>query len=208
MCFIQTSTQIVPEMIGYKVVIKLENDYFNVFTVNLEDTEDKIPVRVCSTCDILLKGLSTFGPGYSFFESLKAANWLARVLSYRSCYKYEVLKIKAIRQHRFDFLQGDAGTRLPVDAFYPDLSLVIEFMEKQHSESVNFFDRKETVSGISRGEQRKKYDALRKKLIPANGLKILIFDYSEFEHTGRKKLVRIRERDLSVVQDKLNYNGF
>jgi hypothetical protein len=120
----------------------------------------------------------------------------------------EVLKRKAIRQHRFEFLRGDAGTMLPVDAFYPELRLVIEFMEKQHTESVKFFDRKVTVSGISREDQRKKYDALRIKLIPANGLKLLTFDYSEFEHTSRKKLVRNREMDLKVVRNKLNFLGF
>jgi len=42
----------------------------------------------------------------------------------------EVLKLKAHRQHRFDFLKGDSGTRLPVDAYYPSLNLVIEFKER------------------------------------------------------------------------------
>ena len=30
----------------------------------------------------------------------------------------EVLGLKASRQHRFDFLKGDTGVRLPVDAYY------------------------------------------------------------------------------------------
>ena len=37
----------------------------------------------------------------------------------------EVLKQKAFRQHRFDFLKGDSGTKLPVDAYYSSLNLVI-----------------------------------------------------------------------------------
>ena len=71
----------------------------------------------------------------------------------------EILEEKGKRQHRFDFLRGDPGkhgrsTRLPVNAFYESQKLVVEYMERQHAESVPFFDRRLTVSGISRGEQR------------------------------------------------------
>ena len=38
----------------------------------------------------------------------------------------EVLGLKASQQHRFDFLVGDSGTKLPVDAYYEDLNLVVE----------------------------------------------------------------------------------
>ena len=48
----------------------------------------------------------------------------------------ELLGITASRQHRFEFLKGDAGTKLPVDAYYKPLNLVIEYREKQHSEQV------------------------------------------------------------------------
>jgi hypothetical protein len=42
----------------------------------------------------------------------------------------EALELNALRQHTFDFLRGDArpgkiGQRLPVDAYYPSLQLVI-----------------------------------------------------------------------------------
>ena len=41
-----------------------------------------------------------------------------------------ILGIKALRQHRFPFLLGDPGragrrVQLPVDAYYPDLNLVV-----------------------------------------------------------------------------------
>jgi hypothetical protein len=52
-----------------------------------------------------------------------------------------VLSLKAKRQYRFDFLQGDSGRRLPVDAYYKisgDRKLVIEYREMQHSEPVAF----------------------------------------------------------------------
>lgn len=115
----------------------------------------------------------------------------------------EVLKQKSFRQHRFDFLRGDSGTKLPVDAYYPDLELVIEFREKQHSEEVKFFDRRQTVSGMGRGEQRKLYDQRRRDILPQNGIRLIEFDYSEFEHSRGKKLLRKRAEDLKVIIKKL-----
>jgi len=53
-------------------------------------------------------------------------------------------------------LIGDARKRgirrqLPVDAYYPTLRLAVEYRERQHSEPVPFMDRRQTVSGCSRG---------------------------------------------------------
>ncbi|MBL7694843.1 MAG: hypothetical protein JNK91_08350 [Ferruginibacter sp.] len=115
----------------------------------------------------------------------------------------KVLKQKAMRQHMFDFLCGDSGTRLPVDAYYPNLNLVIEFREKQHTEAVKFFDKKQTVSGVGRGEQRKLYDQRRRKVLPLNGIKLIEFDYSEFEHTRGKRLIRNKKSDLAIIEKAL-----
>ena len=123
----------------------------------------------------------------------------------------EVLGCIASRQHTFDFLLGDlhkdgiSRTRLPVDAYYASLSLVIEFMEKQHTEGVTHFDKPNvmTISGVSRGEQRRIYDKRRRDLLPKHGLKIIEFDYSEFEHTSSKQLLRNRESDLGAIREKL-----
>ena len=115
----------------------------------------------------------------------------------------EVLKQRGLRQHRFDFLRGDTGVKLPVDAYYPALNLVVEYMERQHSEPVKFFDRRETVSGMSRGEQRKKYDALRQTEIPKQGIHLELFSYADFEHNGAKRLLRNRERDFGIIKKKL-----
>ena len=57
----------------------------------------------------------------------------------------EVLGLKASRQHRFDFLTGDTGCKLPVDAYYEEKKLVVEYHEKQHTEDVPFFNRKKTA---------------------------------------------------------------
>ena len=102
----------------------------------------------------------------------------------------EILKEKGLRQHRFDFLRGDTGSKLPVDAYYPGLNLVIEYREKQHTETVTFWDKKSTASGISRGEQRKRYDERRRTEIPANGIHLLEIDYSQFDYRNNKQLIR------------------
>lgn len=115
----------------------------------------------------------------------------------------EVLNMKAKRQYRFDFLKGDAGTKLPVDAFYQTLDLVIEYCEKQHSEEVKFFNKRETVSGVNRGEQRKIYDQRRRDVLPQHNLMFIEFNYHEFEHDHAKRLKRNKERDMEVIRKKL-----
>ena len=115
----------------------------------------------------------------------------------------EVLKHKSLRQHRFDFLRGDTGVKLPVDAYYPTLNLVIEYYERQHSESVPHFDKRMTASGISRGEQRKLYDERRRIELPKNGIDLIIFDYTEFQHTSGKRLIRDTVNDTEVIKRKL-----
>lgn len=115
----------------------------------------------------------------------------------------EVLQLKAFLQHRFDFLKGDAGTKLPVDAYYPTLKLVVEFRERQHTEDVKFFDRRQTGSGVGRGEQRKLYDQRRRELLPKNGIQLLEIGYDDFEHSSKKKLFKNREADLKVIREKL-----
>ena len=118
-----------------------------------------------------------------------------------------VLGQTARRGHRFDFLRGDVsrtGRRaaLPVDAYYPDLKLVIEYHEQQHSTAAPFFDRRATPSGVSRGEQRKYYDDLRRKLLPQHGIELVVLDYREFSHDRRGRLLRVPE-DRKVIEDRL-----
>ena len=114
---------------------------------------------------------------------------------------------KAARQHCFDFLRGDEGSRgtsrmLPVDAWYPQLSLVIEYRERQHSEAVQFFDRKETVSGMSRGDQRRLYDQRRREVLPVHGINLVEFDFFDFSHGSNRRLRR-EAADADIVAQKL-----
>lgn len=118
----------------------------------------------------------------------------------------EVLGNKASQQHSFDFLKGDTGRKLLVDAYYKELNLVVEYYEKQHTESVSFFDKpnKTTVSGVNRNKQRKIYDERRKTELPKHGINLVIISYSDFGSS--KKLKRNKEADIKVVQQILqNY---
>lgn len=115
----------------------------------------------------------------------------------------EVLKAQSNRQARFDFLLGDTGRKLPVDAYYPELGLVIEYKEKQHFESVAFFDKRITASGCSRRQQRLRYDQRRRDILPKNALCLIELSYFDFEHGSNKRLKRNRQDDLKVVLKKL-----
>ena len=117
----------------------------------------------------------------------------------------EVLKVKGLRQHKFDFLKGDSGRKLPVDIYYEDSKLVIEYREYQHSNAVKHFDKpdKMTVSGVHRGEQRKIYDQRRRDVLPANKIMLIEIDYSDFECDGRNRIVRDGERDMRIIKNKL-----
>lgn len=116
----------------------------------------------------------------------------------------EILQLKASRQHHFDFLRGDTGIKLPVDAYYKSLNLVIEYREKQHTEEVKFFDHKMTSSGVTRDVQRRLYDERRRVKLPENGIKLIEIDYLHLEHFGSKKLIRNREVDFEIIKELLN----
>ncbi|WP_202183116.1 hypothetical protein [Chitinophaga solisilvae] len=124
----------------------------------------------------------------------------------------KVLRLASLRQYnQFDFLLGDIGKngkcrRLPVDAYYEKLHLVIEYREKQHTEKVTFFDKPDvlTVSGVHRGEQRKIYDERRRTLIPMNGLTLIEISYSDFNYNHQKRIMRNEEQDIKVIRRLLH----
>jgi hypothetical protein len=117
----------------------------------------------------------------------------------------EVLGAKGSRQHRFPFLTGDTGRALPVDVYYPQHNLVIEYLEKQHSEAVKFFDKpdKLTASGVPRSEQRKIYDERRRTILPQHGIRLIALPYSMFACTSAGKLCRNRSEDLAAIRSAL-----
>ncbi len=121
-----------------------------------------------------------------------------------------VLGLTSSRQHKFNFLLGDpnlsgVAVKLPVDSFYEELNLVIEYRERQHTESVKFFDKPDriTVSGVHRGEQRKIYDERRRQILPKNKIHLIEISYSDFAHDRQKRIIRNPQFDVLVVRQKL-----
>jgi hypothetical protein len=109
----------------------------------------------------------------------------------------EVLKMQGLRQHRFDFLLGDSNVqgkcvKLPVDIYYPQLNLVIEYKEQQHTKPNKHFDKPDlfTVSGVNRGEQRKIYDQRRLDVLPKYGIQVIEIFFSNFNHDRKDKILR------------------
>ena len=115
----------------------------------------------------------------------------------------EALNLKALRQHRFSFLVGDTGIQLPVDAYYKEINLVVEYCERQHTESVPLFDRRMTASGVSRDKQRRIYDERRREVLPKHGIKLVNISYSDFEYDSNKRIVRDHQRDIMIVKKVL-----
>lgn len=124
----------------------------------------------------------------------------------------EVLSLKADRQKRFDFLLGDlhkdgkTQTMLPVDAYYKELQLVIEYKEIQNYRPVAVFDEnedEESKKSSSREEQRRIYDERRATVLPENDISMVVISYSDFECDDKYKIIRNKESDLKIVQKAL-----
>ena len=118
----------------------------------------------------------------------------------------QVLGIQCERQYRFDFLLGDPSpsgkrVKLPVDAYYSDLNLVIEYREMQHFNENKHFDKPDiiTISGVHRGAQRRLYDMRREEMLPLNGIELLLIPYSAFTCNSQGKIVRNSEKDINVI---------
>src|SRR5512137_1720302 len=107
-------------------------------------------------------------------------------------------------QHRFPSLLGDPGADgkprpLPVDGYFPRHRLIVEYWERQHSAPVQFMDEGPTVSGVSRGHQRRLYDQRRQMWAEANGHQFVILDYRGFETDERGQLRRQPARDREII---------
>lgn len=120
----------------------------------------------------------------------------------------EILGASGRRQATFDWLRGDPsprrprGTKLPVDGYWPELELVVEFQEEQHAQPSPFFDRRQTVSGVGRGEQRRLYDERKRLLIPEHELRLVVIEKSAFL-VRSTRIVRDRSRDMAVIRQRL-----
>ena len=115
-------------------------------------------------------------------------------------------------QHRFPSLMGDPGKDgkprpLPVDGYFPRHKLIVEYWETQHSAPIAIMDEGMTISGVSRGHQRRLYDQRRQAWASANGLKLVILDHRGFETGAQGRLQRNPTRDRQIVAAALRAAG-
>ena len=122
----------------------------------------------------------------------------------------EILGAPASRQHRFDWLLGDPNqrgrqVRLPVDGYWPDHAIVVEYRERQHDQPVAHFDKPDrlTISGVHRGRQRALYDARRDAVIPTHGIRLVIIRPADLVSDARGRLRRSRDADRVAIRDRL-----
>ncbi len=112
----------------------------------------------------------------------------------------ELLKQKASRKHTFDTLvgnlhkRGKGRTKLPLDAYYEDLKMVIEFFKA--SKETDGLDEKEQ----ERIAQIKYYDELKKKAVLKKNLRLVKINYALFDCDESNKLIRNTENDTLVLQ--------
>jgi hypothetical protein len=64
-------------------------------------------------------------------------------------------------------------------------------------------DRRQTVSGCSRGAQRRRYDERRRVVLSQHGIRLVELDYSMFAHDSRKRLRRDLLADEAIVREQL-----
>lgn len=120
----------------------------------------------------------------------------------------ELLNEKFEWQKTFDSLRGDQGKlgrryKLPVDAYFEQHNLIVEYREIQHYKPVTIMDRKLTVSGISRGEQRKLYDLRKEKWAHESNIDFFAVSYLDLDHRSSGKLKRTTELDRSTLESLL-----
>lgn len=115
----------------------------------------------------------------------------------------ELLEQKASRKHTFDTLvgslhkRGKGRTKLPLDAYYKDLKLVIEFLkEPKEGEDVDETEQ-------ARRYQIKRYDERKKKAILKKELKLVEIKYAAFDCDETGKLIRNQEKDQKILKGML-----
>lgn len=122
----------------------------------------------------------------------------------------ELLQAEASRQHTFDFLLGDMHkkgklrTKLPVDTYYEDLNLVIEFMKQYNQEeSSTSEDEPLTISGVTRNEQRERYNKRRRDVLKKKEIHHLEIEVTAFDCNSKKQLTRDKAKDVKVLRSIL-----
>ena len=88
--------------------------------------------------------------------------------------------------------KGKGRTKLPLDAYYENSKLVVEFFEK-----------KETDENAEREAQRKFYDQRKKLVLDKKKIELIDVNYALFECDENDRLVRNKLNDSLVLKGVL-----
>lgn len=111
------------------------------------------------------------------------------------------------REKRFAWALGDPSpktnrrAKLPFDAVWEARKLIVEVDEDQHREATPHFDKPTvmTVSGVHRGEQRKRYDARKRLAAAQHGYRLVAIEWSRSRRQRKAiDLVEIRKLLLAA----------
>ena len=120
---------------------------------------------------------------------------------------------KGSEKQTFDYLLGDlhqdgeTRTELPVDLYFWELKLAIEFVNhpKTREQLIPEKQKKMTVSGVTRAEQRVKYFDRKKKVLTKKGMDFVEIPMAGFECDEHLKLLRNTENDERVLRGLLGH---
>lgn len=123
----------------------------------------------------------------------------------------ELLGEQAVREKRFPWAVGDRSPKtgravaLPFDAYWPSRELIGEVDEDQHRRPVDFWDKPDvrTVSGVSRGQQRRIYDKRKRDAARRQGFVMVEIPWERKPPPAR----RDRDSDLRRVRELLEAAG-
>lgn len=117
----------------------------------------------------------------------------------------EALELVAMRNKRFDFLLGElhkdgvTRTKLPVDAFYTRLNLVVEYRVMNAIADAEG----QGPAAIARAKQREMYDRRRAEELPKHNIDLIIISNMAFECAEDRKIIRNKEKDLAKIKEAL-----
>jgi hypothetical protein len=121
----------------------------------------------------------------------------------------ELLGQSASRQHKFGFILGDmhkdekTRTALPVDAFYKEAKLVLEFIKIEDDSIELGKPGRTTISGVDRAEQRKIYALRKRKGLQNKDIPCIEISFTDFQCDADNKLARVKADDIKILRKLL-----
>ncbi len=90
-----------------------------------------------------------------------------------------------------------------MDGYFHKQRLIVEYHERQHTQPVPIMDRRNTVSGVRRGEQRRLYDQRKREWASNSGLRYVAVPFDALVHDRRGRLKRDSARDRATIASLL-----